>query len=313
MGRVKRSHLPGVAFHITARAQDGEPIFTGLEAAVVSRILEHTRFADVLLLAYGVMPNHFHLVIVQGTRPLASLMQPLMRHLALLVINAKDRRGHMFEGPYRDVACLKASHLRNSLAYVHLNGCRAGLCEGVEDFAWCSHHMMCAAADTCEEKSRTQLGMETSLRMFAANHGQTMHACRDDYHAFVRWRVEMDRYLAAGGSADRGGPPAPCTYGGDAFWLAQFGKSTPSAAEARIVRSLPNLRDMALTAIEQIAPGMELEDLRCGSRGRAAVRVRRHLVARAIHAGHSPLIVARFLNISRTTISSLLHRSGPAR
>jgi putative transposase len=312
MGRLKRSNLPGVAFHLTARAQSCEPDFIGLEASVVGRILEHAHFADVLLLAYAVMPNHFHLVIVQGARPLGSFMQPLMRSLALLVMKAKGKRGHIFERPYGDSPCLTASHLRNSIAYVHLNGCRAGLCEGADDFTWCSHRLLCASSNTCEQGGKLQLGMETSLRMFSTREGQTLQACREDYHAFLRWRLDMDRHVANGGCVDFGGPPAPHTAAGDAFWLNRFGKQSPSADDARVVRSLPNLRDMAIAAIHQIAPGMDLDELRSGDRGRAAVRVRRHLIPRALYSGHSAQNVARFLNISRTTISVHLHNGPPS-
>ena len=311
MGRLKRSHLPGMPFHITARAQGREPIFIGLESAVIHRIMEHAHYADVLLLAYAVMPNHFHLVIAQGARPLASFMQPLMRRLALLVMMGTKREGHVFERPYGDVACLNAAHLRNSLAYVALNGCRAGLCKSADDFAWCSHGIMSAAAETPNAIGKLQLGMETSLRMFATRHHQSLRACRDDYHAFLRWRIDMDRHCANGGTAEFGAPPAPDARAGDDFWFEQFGRFAPAPGDARVVRSVPNLRDMALTAIQQIAPGMDLEDLRSGGRGHTLVRVRRHLVARAVLAGHTPTTLARFLNIARPTISTLINR--PAR
>jgi REP element-mobilizing transposase RayT len=303
MGRLRRPHLPGVPFHLTARAQHREPVFTGIEKAAVARILEHVRFSDVLLLAYALMPNHLHLVIVQGARPLASLMHPLMRRLALLVMRTKERQGHVFERRFADTPCLNARHLRNSVAYVHLNACRAGICDTADDFSWCAHRSLCTAAVSTLEDERLQLGMETSLRLFARNRDQTLRACRDDYDQFLQWRLEADRLRAGDDSADE--LPPPDTTGGDMFWLDRFGASEHSRAEARVRRSIGNLRELAIASIRETSPDLELDDLRSGHHYRSIVRVRNHLVPRALLAGHSQTTLAAFLNISTSTISRI--------
>ena len=302
MGRLLRPHLPGVPFHITARAQNRENIFSGIEVPAVARILEHIRFSDVLLLAYALMPNHFHLVLVQGSRPLSSLLHPLMRRLALLVMQTKQKEGHVFERRFADVACLNAQHLRNAIAYVHLNGCRAGLCTGADDFEWCSHRLLCDAAGYSLDDDRMRLGMEVSLRMFARRRDDLLHACCENYNEFLKWRIEADT-CAAGDSGDE--LPHPDVVGGDEFWLEQFGRCAHSRVEARVVRSIASLRDLALIAIRETSPEMDLEDLRSGNHERRIVRVRRHLVPRALLAGHSQKNLAAFLNVSRSTVSAL--------
>src|SRR5688500_3418346 len=105
--------------------------------------------------------------------------------------------------------------------------------------------MMSAATDTCDQPDKLQIGMETSLRMFATREGQTLQACRDDYLAFLRWRIDMDRHAANGRSAEYGGPPAPASAAGDALWVDPFGRRTPAPGEARVVRSLPHPPAMA--------------------------------------------------------------------
>ena len=305
MGRRLRSHLPGVPFHITARAQGRAPIFTGLEAAAVSRIRACAWYSDVRLLAYAVMPNHFHLVVVQGARPLARLMHPVMRQLALLVMTNKGVEGHVFERRYSAAACLDAEHLRNAIAYVHLNGQRAGICSSADDFPWCSHQLIRVVAAQESNGTPEELGMETSLRIFGSRPDDDLEACLRHYEEFLCWRLALDKYMAAGGSAfDREAPGRPDCGAGDAYWVEEFGSCAPSRAEASRVRCLRDLRDLALQSIRQTAPEMELDWLRSGDRGRKVVRVRRHLITRALLAGHSPNIVADFLNVSRTTVSA---------
>lgn len=146
MSRAHRSHSPGVPFHLTARLQGMQPLFTGLEGAVAQLIQQCAERADGELLAYAVMPNHIHIVYVQGTAGLAVYMQPLLTRVAWLMRQRRGVQGHVFERRYRDNACISADHLRNAIAYVHLNPVRAGLCRGVGDYPWTTHFAVCAAA-----------------------------------------------------------------------------------------------------------------------------------------------------------------------
>ena len=85
MGRTRRPHLPGVPFHLVARAQGKAPLFIGLEATVARMVREQVERTGGQLLSYAIMPNHLHIVYVQGVQPLAAFMQPLLRRLALRV------------------------------------------------------------------------------------------------------------------------------------------------------------------------------------------------------------------------------------
>lgn len=120
MGRQLRPQLPGVPFHVTARVQGRAAWFTGVERPLENRILAAPRRSDATLLAYAVMPNHLHLVVVQGSQPLSQLMQPLLTRIALLVQRRTGREGHIFERRFRASPCLDPDYLRNAIAYVHL-------------------------------------------------------------------------------------------------------------------------------------------------------------------------------------------------
>ena len=139
--------------------------------------------------------------------------------------------------------------------------------------------------------------------MFAKRRYDILSACCTDYHRFLHWRLEADRCRAGDDAA--GELPHPDVTGGDEFWLEQFGRCAHSQTEARVVRTVASLRDLALISIKETSPEMDLDDLRSGNHGRRSVRVRRHFVPRALFAGHSQKNLAAFLNVSRSTISAL--------
>ena len=141
------------------------------------------------------------------------------------------------------------------------------------------------------------------MRLFARRSNDSLARCRDNYREFLQWRLEADRLRALEECAAELAPPD--TVAGDEFWLERFGGCAHSRTEARVVRSIPNLRDLARASIRETCPELQLDDLRSGNHYRSIVRVRNHLIPRALLAGHSRQTLAAFLNISHTTISQI--------
>lgn len=304
MGRNLRPYLPGVAFHITARLQGREPRFDGIEKFVAARIRRAPRRSDASLLAWAVMPNHLHLVAVQGQKPLSALMQPLLRSLALLVQRRCNIEGHVFERRFYSNPCLDPDYFRNAIAYVHLNGSRASLCATPDDFLWCSHSQYLAAGG--ETSSGAHTVIERALRVFASRENATLSECLHDYRAFLRWRCAMDEFRKDDpDSADSSGPPRPTTTGGDLEWTRQY--ATAAVMRRGTTRACRmDLRDLARNTIASLAPGMDLELLRDGSYCRSVLKVRTRFILHAVVAGHPRAKVAQFLNIDASTVSRTL-------
>ena len=259
--------------------------------------------SDATVLAYCVMPNHLHLVLVQGTKQLCDFMQPLLRRIALLVQRHHIREGHVFERRYNATVCRDPEYLRNAIAYVHLNPVRAGLCDEPGGYAWTSHHEYVAVLRN--GTLAVPPVIEGGLRLFSRNHGCPVRESCRDYGAFLSWRVRMDRHTEAGGSM-RGPlvPLKPYTEGGDRHWNEVYGApSTDSALDGYGL----DLRDVAANALVSIAPGMDLDQLRSGGRARPLVKVRRQVIVRALHAGYRPYQIARFLNISPSAVALAIH------
>lgn len=304
-----RPQMPGVIFHLTARMQCREHLLGGIEAATVAMILDATARSDARLVAYAVMPNHLHILLQQGQRPLSHYMQPLLRRVALLVRRARGWEGHVFERRYRESACRTPDYLRNAIAYVHLNGLRACLASSVDGYEWCSERRFCEC-DAPDPRSR--IAIEDALRVFAASDSDVLAECRDNYRQFVQWRLAMDAHAARAETYPGGDfqpPSPPSLFGGDEHWCQVFEPFV--RAEAERVKAAPrrmDLRDIAQVVMRDTDPEMRLEDLRNGGSTRTLIQVRDAVILRAVASGYTGRAVARFLSVSPATVSSVRGR-----
>lgn len=307
MSRAHRPYSPGVPFHVTARVQGRAPLFVGLEPTVAALIRSCAERADGDVLAYAVMPNHLHLVYVQGRRPLSAYVQPLLTRVAMLLRRAKGHEGHAFERRFRATACTSADYLRNAIAYVHLNAVRAGLCVTADEHAWSGHADMCVVEDT-RTTSRIAGGRVRALQLFAPAIEAPRALCVDSYRAFLDWRMRMDEHLAsADGQRGIPGPRSPDLPGGDVHWYRVFAPACePLDPRGGAVRKRPDLRDFMKEALQDLEPGMSLDLLRSGGRTKPLVRARSTLIVRARERGYTGRAIASFLHISQTAVSRQL-------
>src|SRR5688572_16965702 len=165
MGRMLRPRAPGVPFHVTARIQWRKPLLSGMEAVAMQVIDDSRDVTDAAVAAHAIMPNHLHLLVIQGSFPLSALMQPLLRRLALAVQRHTGRDGHVFERRFTHKMCMDPDYLRNAIAYIHLNAARKGFCTGADDFEWCSHSAYRAVA-TADLATRAGAMTAMMMRMF---------------------------------------------------------------------------------------------------------------------------------------------------
>jgi putative transposase len=97
------------------------------------------------LLAYCVMPNHWHLVVW----PLADELPKLMHWLTLTHAKrwhaARGTRstGHVYQNRYRVIPVQDGVHMIRLIRYVERNALRAGLVRRAEDWRWGSLWARC--------------------------------------------------------------------------------------------------------------------------------------------------------------------------
>lgn len=143
MPRIKRVDVGGEIYHVINRANARVQIFDGdSDYKQFESILEEAveKF-DMRLLAYCIMPNHFHLVLYP------KMDGDLSKFIGWLT-NTHTRRwhttkqtmghGHLYQGRYKSFLCQKDNHLLALLRYVERNAKRAGLVKKAEYWKWSS-------------------------------------------------------------------------------------------------------------------------------------------------------------------------------
>lgn len=144
MPRQARIDVPGLAYHVMSRGIERREIFVDDEdrAAFMERISACLKRSGAKCLAWCLMPNHFHMLVLRGGGPLSEMMHRAMTGYARNFNARHDRVGHVFQNRYKSIVCSLESYLLEVVPYIHLNPLRAGLVEGLgglESYAWCGH------------------------------------------------------------------------------------------------------------------------------------------------------------------------------
>jgi putative transposase len=140
MPRNARCILPGLPYHVTQRGTNRQRVFfsTAHRKTYLGLMARHLEDADVRVLAYCLMSNHVHWVVVPGRADsLAVLFRRVHGAYAQAVNAGLGRSGHLWQN--RFYSCpLSERHLWIALRYVESNAVRAGLLRRVEEYRWSS-------------------------------------------------------------------------------------------------------------------------------------------------------------------------------
>lgn len=139
MGRRRRIEVPGGFYHAHTRGNDRREIYFGnWSGRLFVRELERaSRRHGWRILAYCLMPNHYHLVL-QIAQDLSDGMEELNSRFATQSNRRNGRRNHLFGERFASHLIETESYLLESIRYVLLNPVRAGLVKRPEYWRWSS-------------------------------------------------------------------------------------------------------------------------------------------------------------------------------
>jgi putative transposase len=143
MPRPRRAAEGGLIYHALNRGNARLAIFEGDDdyAAFERSLGQAIDRYDMRLLAYCLMPNHFHLMLwprVDGD------LSHFMRWLTMThtqrwhALRRTAGTGHLYQGRYKSFPVQSDEHFLTVCRYVERNALKAGLVDRAEDWRWYS-------------------------------------------------------------------------------------------------------------------------------------------------------------------------------
>ena len=141
MGRAPRVDVRNLPYHILNRANNRTTIFGEPDGyRHFEMLLKNAvdRF-NMRLLAYVLMPNHWHLILYpQGDGDVSLFMQWLtLTHTQQYhVWKQTTGHGHLYQGRYKSFLVEEDAYLLTAIKYIERNPVRAKLVKRVEQWRW---------------------------------------------------------------------------------------------------------------------------------------------------------------------------------
>lgn len=139
MARRRRSLVAGGCYHVVNRGNNRATVFrTGGEyqdfIALMGRAQERL---ELPILAFALMPNHFHLVVMPNLRgDVGRWMHWLLTTHTVRRHRGENTSGHVWQGRFKAFPVEPGVHLLTVLRYVERNPLRAGLVRSCIDWPW---------------------------------------------------------------------------------------------------------------------------------------------------------------------------------
>jgi putative transposase len=137
---MARVVVPDIAHHVTQRGnRRGDVFFSDDDRRrFLSLLREYSQDCGLELLAYCLMTNHLHLVVVpEHENSLARVLKPVNLCYAQYVNRTQGWCGRLWQE--RFYSCpMDPGHTLVAVRYVERNPVRAGLVPGAEDYPWSS-------------------------------------------------------------------------------------------------------------------------------------------------------------------------------
>jgi len=141
MPRTARASVGNVCYHVINRGNLRATVFhnKGDYGAFVTLLGQAIERVPMRILAYCLMPNHFHLVLwPHGDGDLSCFMQWLLTSHVRRYHRLRETSGHVWQGRFKAFPVEGDDHLLTVVRYVERNPLRAGLVERAEAWEWSS-------------------------------------------------------------------------------------------------------------------------------------------------------------------------------
>ncbi len=141
MPRTARASVGGYCYHVLNRGNGRTTVFHKPDdyRAFLDMVAEAGLRTPMRVVAYCLMPNHFHLALwPQGGGDLSRWMHWLLTTHVRRYLRHYRSSGHIWQGRFKAFPIQDDDHLRVVLRYIERNPLRAGLVDRAEHWPWSS-------------------------------------------------------------------------------------------------------------------------------------------------------------------------------
>ena len=137
---MKRFRLENGAYFITTCTFNRVKIFSNPDYAqiIADAIIYGKRQNWYQLLAYVVMPDHIHLIIIHGSRNVSAIMKSIKGYSSRKINLLNDTKGKLWQEGYHELILDKVEFVYQKLKYIENNPVRSGLVENSTDYPFSS-------------------------------------------------------------------------------------------------------------------------------------------------------------------------------
>jgi len=181
MPRQARLDAPDTLHHVMVRGLERRIIFKddADRDDFVARLAALAERGALTVYAWALLPNHAHLLVRTGQRPLPRSMRSLLTGYAGAFNRRHTRVGHLFQNRYKSIVVEEEAYLLELVRYLHLNPVRAKVLPdlpALDRSLWTGHSALLGTVPRAWQDTATIL----------AQFGPTPRRARRAYRAFVQ-------------------------------------------------------------------------------------------------------------------------------
>ncbi len=158
MARPIRIEYAGAVYHVTARGNERKAVFRDDDdrGCFTETLAECVERFGLVVHAYCLMPNHYHLIVETPRANLSVSLGWLQTAYSIRFNRRHGRAGHLFQGRFKALLVEADGYARELVRYVHLNPVRprdkkapipAERRGDLNRYAWSSHRAYAEVAD----------------------------------------------------------------------------------------------------------------------------------------------------------------------
>jgi REP element-mobilizing transposase RayT len=216
MRRARITYM-GATHHVMNRGHAGMDIFPDDPCKdrfirLLGRCIKNT---GIVLYAYCLMDNHYHLLIQNSDGRMSQMMKLLNGQYGAFFRHRFGGKGYTFQNRYHSTLIQEDPHLTQALLYVLLNPVRAGIVDDCRDYEWSSYreYFSKAKAGIVDSKfvegmfgSRRNLNLELlaeagkKLTIEKTRYGDILGTSRFAYAAIEKFERRNNKDENAGGN-----------------------------------------------------------------------------------------------------------------